>query len=164
VSYAGTSSRLGSFDDPMTDDFADDVGDGTSSTPREAYLAWLAAVKRAGGVVTTMPHINKGAIAARYTVAFVFPHAPATTLNPLFSRPPDDWSTSGDYVYYRAPNAVVAYQYTGAITAPVNVPGETTPGDPVWYSDIKNMLRTGGWIVGGLVVLSALSYLPRRRD
>jgi hypothetical protein len=175
MSYA----RLGSIDDPLAEDF--DVS--TPSDPRAAYVEWAAAVKRYGGTVTAAPHttaqVNKGDAAAAYPTKIISP-APTYALNPLFHHWPDDWSSNGNTGYFRAPASVLAYTagrprnfwdvgtWFGSTEAPITAtqtaPGESAPADPKWYDDFKGMLKSGGWIVGGLLALSALSFLPRRRD
>lgn len=152
----------------------------SSGDPRTDYLAWAAAVKNYGGVVTTAPHLlsqgtadpssgqmlGAGAAlaAARYPVAFVFPHAPATDLNPLFKKQPDDWSDDGKYAYYVAPDKVQGYVDTntgGQITAPQSVPGEPPPPDPTWYADLKTYAKLGGLALGAILFFDFLHTLPR---
>ncbi|MEP6494495.1 MAG: hypothetical protein ABJF01_17555 [bacterium] len=167
--YVRRGLALGSVDDPQADDFDD-----SSSDPRSEYVTWAAAVKQYGGYVTTAPHttteITKGTAAAAYPVSIIAP-APNYMLNAIFHRWPDDWSSDGKTGYFKAPAAVLAYTETGyrtsagsAITQAQSAPGEPSPKYPDWYTQIKDLLKSGGWILGGLVVLSAISYLPRRRD
>lgn len=180
---------LGNIDDPFADDFdvvVDDVetfGADASEPGRAAYVTWAAAVKRYGGVVATAPsstgQIAAGVAAARYPVAVVS-LAPSGELNPIFHRWPDLWTGNGAYAWYRAPDSVLVYtnpkpfslwdvgtwfgSSAPTITTPQTVPGEPPPGSPHWYDDIKDVVKIGGLIVAGLVVLNVLSYLPRRRD
>ncbi len=141
---------------------------------RSAYLAWVAAVKAAGGVTTTAPHLTREVLggplglpigtqpvlAAQYPVQSVFPNAPSMTLSPAFHHQPDDWSNSGDYVYYVAPDAVQDYAGTGLV-APQSVPGEPPPPNPLWYDDLLKYAKYAGIAVVVLVALNAASYVPR---
>lgn len=157
------------------------LGD-TSTDARAAYVAWAAAVKRAGGTVSHAPHLTAelvsdpmsgdivggggSLIAAQYPVKTVFPNAPATTLAPAFSKLPDDWSDNGAFVFYVAPPAVQAYTdpITGDITTPQAVPGETPPPNPQWYDNFLKYARYGAYGLGAIILLDLLSFLPRRRN
>lgn len=180
--YLGGLSVLGDVADPFADDFA---GGELAADPRAAYVTWAAAVKANGGTVTAAPvdngdYISAGMAAAKYPVA-VISLAPTGQLNPIFHRWPDLWTNNGAFGWYRAPDSVLAYtnpqrslwdvgswfnpdQTDAPINQPQTVPGEPAPADPKWYDDIKGYLKIGGLIVGGLVLLNVLSYLPRRRD
>ncbi len=162
---------LGDPDDPSADDFGDDG----SQDPRAAYVAWAAAVKRAGGTVSHAPHLDSpgdafgiGAgptLAAQYLASFVFPHAPATTLNPLFTRQPNDWSNNGQYVFYVAPELAQAYAASGSgIEQPQQVPGEPAPPDPKWYTDLIRYSKYAAVGLGVIALLNVASYVPRSRS
>jgi hypothetical protein len=126
-------TTLGSINDPMAPDFAADLSDGSSSDPRAAYLAWAAAVKLYGGVVTAFPfHTGAGLSsaapgtyaydssgvddygypAARYPVAVIYP-APSYSLNPIFHTQPNGWTADSAYGYFLAPQSVIDYAAGG---------------------------------------------------
>jgi len=154
-------AALGSLDDPIADDFDSEA----VNDPRADYVAWAAAVKKYGGYLTTMPHVNKGAAAAAYPVDVIYP-PPDYSLNPIFHHAPDDWSADSSTGYYRAPQSVLMYT-TGGSVAGINqsqaVPGEPAPPKPNWYDSVLTTVKYGAWIIGGLVALDALSFLPRGR-
>jgi hypothetical protein len=170
--------------------------DAAAPDPRAAYVAWVSAVKQAGGFVSVAPHLvyagdpfsQAGAgdplTAARYPVAVVFPNAPSAQLAAAFSRQPDDWSDDGRYAFYLAPADVQAYASTqstsllsqiiarifggaGGITEPQQVPGEPAPPNPAWYDDLLKVLKygayAGGALVGGLILVEVLSFIPKPR-
>ena len=123
---------------------------------RGSYVAWASAVQAAGGVVTTDPYALGNIPAARYPVATVFPNAPDTTLAPGFTRMPDNFAASGQYVYYLAPTDAQAYADTQMLTAGV-VPGEAT-GNPAWYDFLKDF---GKQVAIGVAVALALAAVLR---
>jgi hypothetical protein len=159
--FAGAYGDAGDADGGF--DFADDVDvmEDAGDDPRAAYVAWTAAVKRYGGHVATMPHVNAGAPAAAYPVEVIYP-PPGYTLNPIFHRPPDDWSGDSGTGYYRAPAIVIQYAMTG-MKQPQRVPGETPPPKPDWYEQLLTIARVAPWIIGGVLALNLVSALPRGR-
>lgn len=125
---------------------------------RGSYVAWAQAVKAAGGTVTDDPNLAGNIPAARYPVSVVFPNAPTTDLGPGFTRLPDTFAASGQFVYYDAPSDAQAYADTQMLTAGV-VPGEAT-GNPAWYDFLKDF---GKQVAIGVAVAVALAYVLRSR-
>lgn len=157
-------ARLGDESNFMDQDFDADNGDGTSSDPRAAYLAWAAAVKQYGGVVVTYPvHTTAGgamesldaygAPAARYPSSVIFP-PPLNARSSLFSRDPDSYTSDGNYGYYIAPDAVLSYWLNGGIISSQAVPGEQAPGMPDWFNNLTSSLKVGAVVVAAAVVWS----------
>lgn len=134
---------------------------GSVDTGRAAYLAWSATVKRYGGRIAALPHGDPNTPAAAYPFEVLYP-SPLFTLNPIFTNAPEDWNADSSIGYYRAPDDVIAYARNGMLEAQ-SVPGEPVPAKPQWYDDLLKMLQAGKWVIGGLVALAAISYLPKRR-
>jgi hypothetical protein len=157
-------ARLGDESNFMDQDFDADNGDGTSSDPRAAYLAWAAAVQSSGGTVTAYPAHGSadagymsvdpyGSPAARYPFNTIYP-APSYARNPAFDRAPDSFSADSAYGYYIAPNAVLAYWVNNGITAVQAVPGEQAPGMPDWFNNLSSTLKIGAVVIAGAIVWS----------
>jgi hypothetical protein len=132
----------------------------TTDDGRAAYVAWTNAVQQYGGVVTSFPG---GAPAARYPFAVIYPNDGAD-LNPIFHAPPLSWTADSAYGYFAAPPEVAAFVAAGGLTGVATVPGEQPPPMPSWYDSLQTTLKLGAWVLSGVVLLSALSYLPRGRS
>lgn len=125
---------------------------------RGNYVQWAAAVTAMGGVVTDAPHVAGNVPAARFPVSVVFPDAPLTNLGPGFTRQPDDWADSGQFVYYLAPTDAQAYADSQMLQAG-EVPGEYT-GNPAWYDAAKGIVKE---IAVGTIVAIGVAYVLRRK-
>lgn len=158
----------------------DDAPTGGSSIydgSRDAFLAWVNAVKRAGGTAATYPyhqtlnplawwdlistHDAYGCPAARY------PSSVAAS----FDNEPDQIASTatGEYAWYLAPSNVIRWarspngmdslrQMAQAGTDVSKLP------DDAWYTNLKTALKFAA--IGGvaLIALQLVQFVPKPKD
>lgn len=110
------------------------------------YDVWAAQVKESGGRVSGLPS-QPTIPAAAYAFDLIYP-PPDYVLNPwLFLHGPDEWNKDSSIGYFRAPADVV--KAAGGKSS-LSSFGSGLVGV---FDDLK-------WVVGGAVLLLALSKLP----